>query len=349
MIFGKPPDFTSLPIVLSGLSIRRARRRTVEVGPDGVSVSEKGLLTAAPWREPLDAYEGVGLRAVMQDGAPRYYVELPHEDAARTVLLYRSYKFELARGAWLAAARSLGLPAVEETPVGRLSRRGAELDQSIRALVAAGRLAAPPAIRSAPPFPMSLKRAPSQADNLSLDAREVVVPFLGPLEIAAFVLFFGLAGWICLVGGPGPDILLARLPQYLVCGGLILMLPVLLVLALERQRIVVTQDEVSVLSTLYRYRRRATTIAFDALHTVVTPAPAFRWTGRTQIILASDTACVAIPGLTRRQAEWLGGFLMAAAAGNVIPSLANSPMSRGEPVPDLGPVGPSVGPRAGAG
>jgi hypothetical protein len=65
----------------------------------------------------------------------KYYVELLHPVPGKTVTLHSSSTLADAHSKWKEAARSLNLPAIEDTPIGRITRQPDDLNKSIRALL----------------------------------------------------------------------------------------------------------------------------------------------------------------------------------------------------------------------
>jgi len=142
------PDFSYLPVIINRGKL--FKRQTIEISRELVRVTGKGSF-AAQWDEPVSAFKGI-LRRTDEDtsiGMPEYgggmkvtifLVELVHPDRRKTILLYKSDTEEVIRKLWKDAARTLHLPALDETSGGIVICAPEDLDKSIRDLAAEGKI-----------------------------------------------------------------------------------------------------------------------------------------------------------------------------------------------------------------
>ena len=141
------------PLVSAGILVYGLHqllwRETVTLSPDRVAVEQRGLFGSKSWEEPLSAYEGVVARTKRVSRSSRqgassytvYMVELHHADDKRNVTLYASRDESEWRRNWEAAARRLGLKALEDSEDGLLERAPEDLDKSVAELIEEGKVA----------------------------------------------------------------------------------------------------------------------------------------------------------------------------------------------------------------
>lgn len=133
----KELDFSELPIRLTGWSDRQGRV-TVEIDADTVSVAGTDSSGRDSWSEPTKSFTGVFRRDTLKTRGEvavlkfESHIELHHPDSRKTLSIYKSSDFGEARKAWIEAARSLHLPAIEDTPAGHITREFGDLDKSLR-------------------------------------------------------------------------------------------------------------------------------------------------------------------------------------------------------------------------
>ncbi len=274
----------------------RRGRIDVEIADGLVQVTERLFRRTTRWTEPVSAYVGVQLNSAVRPGTVlgmrRWHdVVLRHRDAEKTIPLYGSRRLADARRIWKAAVKTLGLPALERTPLGYIARRADDLDKPYGSLAGArlsGRLTNP--FRAPSSINCCRKGAAIRA-ILRINGLETI-PSLLLLTLGGLFLYLGSAIGIALAAG----------------GGLLLVLGLC-----KRQGIEVSPDEVACcwMTPIGDFRRRA--IPMRDLHTVT-------WTGREAprrsdavLLLASDDTEIALDNLPRSQAAWLGRMVLCAA------------------------------------
>ncbi len=289
------PNFAERSVRLTRWSGRRGRI-DVEIADGRVRVTERLFRRTRRWTEPVSAYAGVQLNSAVRPGmvmgVRRWHeVVLRNRDPEKTIPLYGSQRLADARRVWKAAVKTLGLPALERTPLGYIARKADDLDKPYSSLAGA-RLSG----RLVNPF-----RAPSTINCCREGAVTRAILRLQGLEIVPALLLLTL-GVLFLVLGSAIGVALAA------AGALLLLLGVC-----GRQGIEVSPEEVACcwMTPLGDFRRRA--IKLRDLHTVT-------WTGREAprrrdavLLLASDDTEIAFENLPRSQAAWLGRMVLSAA------------------------------------
>ncbi len=289
------PNFAQRSVRLTRWSGRRGRI-DVEIADGAVQVTERLFRRTRRWTEPLTAYAGVQLSSAVRPGTVlgmrRWHdVVLRHRDPLKTIPLYGSQRLADARRVWKAAVMTLGLPALERTPLGYIARGAGDLDKPYSSLAGArlnGRLFNP---FRAPSSISCCRKGTATRAILRVNGLETV-PSLLVLTLGGLFLYLGSAVGIALAAG----------------GGLLLVLGLC-----KRQGIEVSPDEVACcwMTPIGDFGRR--TIPLRDLHTVT-------WTGREAprrrdavLLLASDTTEIALDNLPRSQAAWLGRMVLCAA------------------------------------
>ena len=147
---GRPENWLFLLFPAIGLGIllfglhQLLWRETVTLDGLFVAVTERGLLGATSWREPITGYRGVlsQIRRVKTRNSSYtlYIVDLRHDDPKRTVNLYTASRQEGWRAKWEAYARWLKLPALEEDEIGLVAREVEDLDKPVADLIDEGKV-----------------------------------------------------------------------------------------------------------------------------------------------------------------------------------------------------------------
>ena len=317
------PDFTQPPV-----TIRRGtliKSETIRIDRDGVEVVVKGPVRTTQWRAKLTAFEGVRRRTVTErrgagrsarDGT-RHLVELVHGDGDKTIRLQESGTDDGVRALWEQAARTLNLPALDETATGTTVRAPEDLDKSLRDLADEGGLTAGFDTDKPPPRGLDWERDEGELHvTIGFAATTYVATAIRTAVLAVIAL---LALDDVLISG------LASMTGVVFAVALALGLEGgarLLSAAYVRQRITVTAKEVgsALVTPLGRFRKRA--IPLDELETVRQVALGGRWRvagyafgSRDRLFIESDSDVITVSGLSKRPRDWLEGFVVAAIAG----------------------------------
>lgn len=317
------PDLSRLPI-----TVRRGtliRSETIRIGRDGVEVEVKGPVRTTRWREKLAAYQGVRRRIVSERrGAGRmarsvtlHVVELAHADDDKTIRLHAAGTDDGIRALWEQAARALDLPALDETATGTVARAPADLDKSIRDLADEGKVTA--AFEPATPPPRGI-----EWDRDGEELR-VTIGFRATSYVATAIRA-AVAGIVALLALDNTLVAgLASIPGVVFAVALVIAaeggLRLLSASYVER-RITVASDALrcALLTPLGRFRTR--TIPLDQIETVRQVWLGGRWRvaglafgARATLVIESDAASIAVPGLAKGPRDWLEGFIVAAIAG----------------------------------
>jgi hypothetical protein len=303
----KKPDSSKQPVRFSQWSVRQGRV-TVEIDSTTVNVTTTGLSGRNHWSEPLSSFTGVFRRGILKNYGEggfleTYYVELLHPVPGKTVSLYSSSELADAHKKWKEVARSLNLPAVEDTPIGRITRQPDDLDKSIRALLAKSKI---------PGFLEDVTRPPPRVlVTRNGDTVHIVTRPRQVRGLVASLFLFGLGGILYNQEFATYEIRLA----FSVCLGLIGLL--ILVMVFTYMDIVVTPSTFtySTATPIGNFGRKS--VLFDELHSVV-------WAGQRIFVgqqsgflsLASNSAKIRIP-MNLEHADWIGRFVMTAAAGKL--------------------------------
>lgn len=311
-------DFSRLPLEVNGWIPYRVVRRRIEIDADEVRVTDRGMLPARPISEPLSAFAGVRRGARMRHGIPVFSVALVHGKTGAGYPLFHSNDETAARAVWLDIARVTGLPTIDVSPVGAVTRDRSAPEQPFRHLAKAGELAVPPA---APPGPSWLLRWQGEDESNARPrwpegTTDVSVPVVGPGILLAFMILIGLSGFMCVHSLPGGMVEMLQAVRVLYCVQAALLLAILLLMLGERRHIAVTRGAVILCSTWFGRRRRGgVTLQLDAVDTVIHPARWIPLGAGSMLIVAAGPAGFTVADLSARQARWLGRFVMAAAAG----------------------------------
>lgn len=312
-------DFSRLPQDFTGHIPHRLVRRTVTIDAHEVRMTERGLLPAQPLVVPLSDFTGVRRRAGMAHGVAVFFIELVHEGTGVAYHLARSSNEEAARAAWLEIARTTGLPAIDESATGTVTRQGPELDWPLRNLAEAGALSVPPADPPDPSWPLRWGRSgeararPPWPEGTT----DVSLPVVGPGVMLAFALLIGSSGFLCLHGFQGGMVAMLEAVRLLYCVQTALLLAILVLMLGERRHVAVTRRSVTLCSTWFGRRRNGgITLPLDAIDTVTHPARRIAFGAGSMLIVAAGTAGFTIADLSARQARWIGRFVMAAAVGD---------------------------------
>lgn len=311
-------DFSCLPLAFAGRIVHRLVRRTVVIDAGEVRVTDRGLFPARPLVAPLSAFAGIQRSADMSHGMPVFSVELVHEGTGAVFPLVRSSDETAARAAWLGIARTARLPTIDASATGPVTRKGAELERSLRCVAETGALAVAPAEPPEPSWPLRWQRIgeaharPPWPDGTT----DVSLPVVGPGIMLAFAVLIGLSGFLCVHGFPGGMVAMLEAVRLLYCVQTALLLAILVLMLGERRHVAVTRRSVTLCSTWFGRRRKGgVTLPLDAVDTVMNPARRVALGAGSMLIVAAGTAGFTIADLSARQARWIGRFVMAAAAG----------------------------------
>ena len=188
------------PVIGTGLALFGLHmllwRKAITIDKYFVSVEESGLKGARQWQEMLQSYRGVRSRTRRvrrkNSSYTLYLIELLHDDADKTVLLYKSRNDRNWRGKWEAYARWLKLPALEEGLQGLVARDVEDLDKSVAELIEEGKVE------------VDYEALKQKAEGLAVDIEgdDLVITRTGPqngllasLFMVTFPLFFVYFGF----------------------------------------------------------------------------------------------------------------------------------------------------------
>jgi len=301
------------------------RSETIHLDLDGVEVEVKGPVRTTRWREELSAFEGVRRRTVSERQGTgrsarhvtRQLVELVHSDEGKTLQLHAAVAEDGIRGLWEQAARTLDLPALDETATGTVVREAEDLDKSIRDLAGEGKVKAEFDTDQPPPPGIEWER-----DDTAL---HVTVGFRAS-TYAATAIRTAVVGLIALFA----------LDNTLVAGlqsvsGIVFVIALaitvegtlrLLSSAYITRRITVTSKDISCALKTPIGQFRAQSIPIDEVETVRQISIGGRWRiagyafgSRDKLVVESDTTSIGIPNLAKSARDWVEGFIVAAVAG----------------------------------
>ena len=125
---------------------------------------------------------------------------LKHDDGAKEITLHSSRDSDSWRGRWERAARSLGLPALEQSADGLVERPVEDLDKPVSALLEEGKLT----------VDYDLLEQKAEGIAVDLEGEEIVVTRLGPrnhigsmaVMVLAPLVFIGVALYASFDGDP---------------------------------------------------------------------------------------------------------------------------------------------------
>lgn len=172
---------------------------TTCIGNGSVSHEAESIFGKRYWQEPLTRYKGILRRSEYHPGRKNrpaytlYIVELYHEQKKKRVPLYSATKDDGLRTIWEDYCRQLGLPGLEEDGGEIRERQVADLDKTLRELVAEGKLELEFDPSATPPKGMSLSR---EGELLRIEMRGVrlavatIMPAIIMTAIASFVAYF---------------------------------------------------------------------------------------------------------------------------------------------------------------
>jgi hypothetical protein len=301
------------------------RSETILIDRDGVEVEVKGPVRTTRWREELSAFQGVRRRTVSErHGAgraarhvTRHLVELVHGDKDKTLQLYAAGVEDGVRALWEQAARTLDLPALDETTTGTIARAPEDLDKSIRELAGEGKVNPQFETDKPPPSGIDWDRDGVELHvTIGFRATSHVVTTLRTVAVG-FVALLALDNTLVAGLKSVPGIVFAIALAITVEGAFRL-----LASAYIKRRITVTSKEIRcALETPFgRFRKQS--IPIDEVETVRQISIGGRWRiagyafgSRDKLIVESDATSISIPNLAKRPRDWIEGFIVAAIAG----------------------------------
>ncbi len=132
--------FASLGCVIFAFGLHQYRwEQHIEIDGDIVWVKQRGLRGWTEWHAALQDFAGVvKYRKVVRRKKRThsyYLIDLKHPEAKKTLNLYYSGSEADLRKKWEHYARTLGVPALEETAEGVISRAVDDLDKPISDLI----------------------------------------------------------------------------------------------------------------------------------------------------------------------------------------------------------------------
>jgi len=182
-LFGLNQFFYEERVVLSRKEIRFTR---------------KSLFGTRTWCEPTRSFQGILRRTVRRSRSHSrytvYLLELVHPDKDKTVTIYRSTSGEGFRQRQEEACRALGLPALEESSEGLISRSVEDLHKSVGELVRESKLAVDFDPSAPVPEGLSLSTDP-ESDTLTITFTQRRFPLLGALIGLGFPAAFIYLGF----------------------------------------------------------------------------------------------------------------------------------------------------------
>lgn len=247
-------------LALFGLHTLLARE-TIAVDRDDVTVTRAGLWGAHCFRAPRASYRGVRLRTCRIRRGKRsvegFAVDLLHPERDKTLNLYRSARAERARARWEALARSLDLPALEDSAEGPVSRNVQDLDKSLADMLSEGKLS------------VDYERLGQRAEGIAVEFEDDVIAVTRtapkyPVWLALAVALFPLVAVFLAVGlehGIG-TFLWAALPFEALFAGPFAWDYV------SRERLRAGRDEVRISAVTPWFETRGRRVAMTAVETV---------------------------------------------------------------------------------
>ena len=183
------------------VSLSSGRHLTISDGV--VRVRSKSLFRSEDWSEPLSGYQGVRWREIVvhpkgSSGTSdrrrsKYYqyIDLAHEDRAKSLPLHVTLVKDSARGTWEGLARLIGVPAIDIRGGEAHVRAAEDVDKSLGQLAAEGKISAEWSDEDAPD---GVSVAYEGADQITVTIHARRYSIWAYAAAAAFGLVFLLIG-----------------------------------------------------------------------------------------------------------------------------------------------------------